>query len=165
MWQAKAPAGETHSTVYSLRTCDCGGKERRKEDKMKEREERERGTGGNTRLQGCEVKSPIQTKMKRSFHRKTDIVTLTTSPPPFLLHLYICIEGFVFIEAVISEVMEGKWIIKLLNWQFELVLTFVGLKMGTKLIRRVSKYNYPIPNHHEITLEISPVIFNHVQLV
>ena len=30
MWQAKAPAGETHSTLYSLRTCDCGGKEGRR---------------------------------------------------------------------------------------------------------------------------------------
>lgn len=30
MWQAKAPAGGTHSTLYSLRTCDCGGRERRK---------------------------------------------------------------------------------------------------------------------------------------
>lgn len=152
MWQAKAPAGETHSTLYSLRTCDYGGKKRGKEDGVKEREERERGTGGNTRLQGCSVKSRIQTKMKRSFHRKTDIVTLIISPYPFLLHLYICMEGFVFIEAVISEVMEGKCIIKLLNWQFALVLTFVGLKMETKLIRSVSKYDYPIPNLHEITL-------------
>lgn len=30
MWQAKAPAGETHSAFYSLRTRDCGGKERKK---------------------------------------------------------------------------------------------------------------------------------------
>lgn len=30
MGQANAPAGETHSTLYSLGTCDCGGKERRK---------------------------------------------------------------------------------------------------------------------------------------
>lgn len=30
MGQAKAPAGETHSTLYSLGTCDCGGKKRRK---------------------------------------------------------------------------------------------------------------------------------------
>lgn len=30
MWQAKAPAGETHSRLYSLGTRDCGGKERRK---------------------------------------------------------------------------------------------------------------------------------------
>lgn len=32
MWQAKAPAGEIHSTLYSLRTCDGGGKERRKRE-------------------------------------------------------------------------------------------------------------------------------------
>lgn len=30
MWHGKAPAGETHSTLYSLRTCDCGEKGRRK---------------------------------------------------------------------------------------------------------------------------------------
>lgn len=30
MWQAKAPAGETHSILYSLTTCGCGGKEWRK---------------------------------------------------------------------------------------------------------------------------------------
>lgn len=67
MWQAKAPAGETHSTLYSLRTCDCGGKERRKEDRLKEREEREKNTGGNTRLQGCAVRSHIQTKYEEKF--------------------------------------------------------------------------------------------------
>ncbi|TNN71779.1 hypothetical protein EYF80_017950 [Liparis tanakae] len=49
---AKAPAGETHSTCYSLGTCDCGGKERRKrgrsekeaqEEEEEEEEEEESG--------------------------------------------------------------------------------------------------------------------------
>lgn len=67
-------------------------------------------------------------------------MTLTTSLYPFLLHLHICMEGFVFIEAVTSEVMEGKWITKLFNLQFALVPTFAGLKMEAKLIRSVSEY-------------------------
>lgn len=47
LWQAKAPAGETHSTLYSMRTCDCGGKS--KEERAEEKRGRsEKATQAET---------------------------------------------------------------------------------------------------------------------
>lgn len=56
MWQAKAPAGETHSTVYSERTCDCEGMQQRKGKRGEGGMGQEGGTGGNTRLLQCRLK-------------------------------------------------------------------------------------------------------------
>lgn len=67
MWQAKAPAGGTHSTLYSLRTCDCGGRERRKGG------ERERGRGEKEAqvetlvFWDVQLSHKVQTEMKKSF--------------------------------------------------------------------------------------------------
>lgn len=53
---------------------------------VKEREERERGTGGNTRLQECAVKSKIQTKRREvstERHRNPYNISLFV-PAPFV---------------------------------------------------------------------------------
>lgn len=70
MWQAKAPAGETHSTLYSLGTRDRGGKERRKGGERRKRgrseEEAQVEALGFRDMQLC-LKYKVIREMRKTF--------------------------------------------------------------------------------------------------
>lgn len=71
MWQAKAPAGGTHSTLYSLRTRDCGGRERRKGGE-REAGERKRHRWKHSSSEMCSWATKYKEKWRKVFIEQMD---------------------------------------------------------------------------------------------